>query len=159
LKVYRDSNSQNGNSFGSVKVHSLTLSHISESMKCDSWASLFTRTFRNPCIGREPKTKIATIRLLVINLGAQGPTIWVVVLFWLPKIRFLDIGSPFEWGKVFLVELDKMWTKIEWLLFSRNVDFLKDYLLEILNFLKNICLKCQFFILKITREGENIKIW
>jgi hypothetical protein len=29
-------------------------------MKCDSRASLLARTFTNPCLGREPKAKLAT---------------------------------------------------------------------------------------------------
>jgi hypothetical protein len=41
-------------------VHSLTLSYIHESMKCDSWASLLARTFTSLCLGREPKAKVAT---------------------------------------------------------------------------------------------------
>jgi hypothetical protein len=51
---------QSGSSFGNVKVHSLTLSYIPGNMKCDSRASLFALTFANPCIGREPKAKVAT---------------------------------------------------------------------------------------------------
>jgi hypothetical protein len=32
-------------------------------MKCNSWASLLAHTFANPCHGREPKVKVATIKL------------------------------------------------------------------------------------------------
>jgi hypothetical protein len=42
-----------------VGVHSLTLSHILGSMKCDSLA----RTCTSPCLGHEPKAKVATIRI------------------------------------------------------------------------------------------------
>jgi len=45
-----------------VEVHSLTLSHTPESMKCDSWASLLARNFVSPCIGHEPKVRVATFR-------------------------------------------------------------------------------------------------
>jgi len=34
--IHQDLNSQIGSSFGSVEVHSLTLSHTPKSMKCDS---------------------------------------------------------------------------------------------------------------------------
>jgi hypothetical protein len=30
-------------------------------MRCDSWASLFARTFANPCLGQEPKVRVTTI--------------------------------------------------------------------------------------------------
>ncbi len=36
-KIDEDSISQSGSSFGSVRVHSLTLSYLLGSMKCDSW--------------------------------------------------------------------------------------------------------------------------
>jgi hypothetical protein len=35
-------------------------------MKCDFHASLLTHTFASPCLGREPKTKIAT--MIMANL-------------------------------------------------------------------------------------------
>jgi hypothetical protein len=60
--VHWDSNSQSGSSLGSVEVHSLTLSHIPESMKCDFWASLLARTFVSLCLGHEPKARVATIK-------------------------------------------------------------------------------------------------
>ncbi len=41
LRVRRDSNSQSGNSLGSVRAYSLTLSYIPRNIRCDSWASLF----------------------------------------------------------------------------------------------------------------------
>jgi hypothetical protein len=59
-EVHWDSNSQSGNSLGSVRGHSLTLSCTPRSMKCDSQASLLTRTFANPCLGCEPKVRVAT---------------------------------------------------------------------------------------------------
>ncbi len=46
--------------FESVKVHSLTLSHIPKSMECDSRASLLAHTFVNLCFGCELKFKVAT---------------------------------------------------------------------------------------------------
>jgi hypothetical protein len=47
-KVHRDSNSKNGNSLRSVRVHSRTLSYTPESMRCDSQPSLLARTFASP---------------------------------------------------------------------------------------------------------------
>jgi len=58
-RVHWDSNSQSGSSLGSVKVHSLTLSYILGRMRCDSWASLLARTFVTPCLGHEPKARVA----------------------------------------------------------------------------------------------------
>jgi len=43
-----------------VRVHSLTFSYIPGSMKCDSWASLLAHNLANPCLGREPKARVAT---------------------------------------------------------------------------------------------------
>jgi len=59
--VQKVSNSQSGSSFGSVKVHSLTLSYTPKRMRCDSHASLLACTLASPCLGREPKTRVATI--------------------------------------------------------------------------------------------------
>jgi hypothetical protein len=70
LKI-RDSNSQIGSSLGRVKVHSLALSHILGSMKCDSWASFLARTFASPWFGREPKARVATFYFILHNLRIQ----------------------------------------------------------------------------------------
>jgi hypothetical protein len=43
-----------------VEVHSLTLSHTPENMKCDSWVSILACTFVSPCLDHEPKVKVAT---------------------------------------------------------------------------------------------------
>jgi hypothetical protein len=58
----QDSNSQNGSSFGSVKVHSLTLFCTLESMRCDSQASLLARNLASPCLGHEPKARVTTLK-------------------------------------------------------------------------------------------------
>jgi hypothetical protein len=63
LKI-RGSNSQNGNPLGSVWVHSLTLSYTPGSMKCDSWASHLAHTFASPCLGHEPKVRVATTTMV-----------------------------------------------------------------------------------------------
>jgi hypothetical protein len=43
-----------------VRVHSITHSYISGSMKCDSWASLSAYAFTSPCLGCEPKARFVT---------------------------------------------------------------------------------------------------
>jgi hypothetical protein len=58
--VHRDSNSQRGNSLGSVRVYSLTLSCIPGSMQLDSRASFLARNLATPSLGREPKGRVAT---------------------------------------------------------------------------------------------------
>jgi len=59
-RLNQNSNSQNGSSLGSVKVHSFTLSYTPRSMRCDSRVSLLPRTLASPCLGHEPKVKVAT---------------------------------------------------------------------------------------------------
>jgi hypothetical protein len=63
LGVHQYSNSQSENSLGSVKVHSLTFSYTLGSVRCDSRASLLDRTLISPCLGHEPKAKVATIKM------------------------------------------------------------------------------------------------
>jgi hypothetical protein len=65
LKVHEDSNSQSGSSLGSVEVHFLTLSHTFRSMKCDSQPSHLARSYPSPCLGREPKAKVATSHVII----------------------------------------------------------------------------------------------
>ncbi len=60
LGVHQDSNFQNGNSFGSVRVHSLTFFCTPRNMRCDPWVSLLAHNLANPCFGREPKVRVAT---------------------------------------------------------------------------------------------------
>jgi hypothetical protein len=55
-----DFNSQNESSLGSVRVHSRTLFCTPRSMRCDSLDFLFARILASPCLGREPKTRVAT---------------------------------------------------------------------------------------------------
>ncbi len=60
LGVHQESNSQNGSSLGSVRVHSPTLSYTLKSMKCDFRASLLAHTFASLCLGSEPKARVVT---------------------------------------------------------------------------------------------------
>jgi hypothetical protein len=45
-----------------VGVHSFTLSHILGNMKCDYWPSHLAYTFTSPCLGCEPKVRVAIIQ-------------------------------------------------------------------------------------------------
>jgi hypothetical protein len=66
LGVDWDSNFQNGSSLGNVRVHSLTLSYILKNMKGDSRVSLLAHTFVTPCLGHEPKVRVATHNFFTI---------------------------------------------------------------------------------------------
>jgi len=68
LKVHLDYNSQSDSSFGSVKVHSLTLSYTPENMRCESRASLLAHTLASPCFGHEPKARVATLGLQIVGV-------------------------------------------------------------------------------------------
>jgi len=68
LKIHLDYNSQNESSFGSVRVHSLTLSYTPKSMRCESRTSLLAHTFASPCLGREPKARVATLGLQIVGV-------------------------------------------------------------------------------------------
>jgi hypothetical protein len=61
LGIHWNSNFQSGSSFGSVRVHSVTVSYTLGSMRCDSRAFLLACTLVSLCLGREPKATIATI--------------------------------------------------------------------------------------------------
>ncbi len=67
-RVHWDSNSQTGNSLGSVRVHSLALSYTLENMRCDSRASLLAFTLASPCLGREPKARVVTLVLYNLTI-------------------------------------------------------------------------------------------
>jgi hypothetical protein len=58
LGVHRESNSQNGSSFGRVRVHSLTLSYTLRNMRCDSRASFLAHTFASLCFSCELKVRV-----------------------------------------------------------------------------------------------------
>jgi len=74
--VHRNSNSQNGSPFESVWVHSCTLSYTPKNMKCDFQASLLARTFASPCLGCNPKARVATnhVYSYVITIGTTFAT-------------------------------------------------------------------------------------
>jgi len=61
LGIHWDSISQNGSCLGSVRVHSLTLSCTLGSVWCDSRDSSWSAPLQPFCLGREPKTRVATL--------------------------------------------------------------------------------------------------
>jgi hypothetical protein len=63
---FRDSNSQHGSSLVSVKVHSLTLFCTPGSMWSDSRISFLVRNLATPCLGHEPRARVATTTTLAI---------------------------------------------------------------------------------------------
>jgi hypothetical protein len=65
LGVHWDFNSQSGSSFGSARVHSLTLSYTPGSMRCDSQASFLARNLASVCLGHELRARVATLILFV----------------------------------------------------------------------------------------------
>jgi hypothetical protein len=62
-----DSNSHNGSSFESVRVHSLTLFCTLGITRCNYWASLLARNLASPCFGCKPKTKVTTEKMLQVG--------------------------------------------------------------------------------------------
>jgi hypothetical protein len=62
-----DSNSHNGSSFGSVRVHSLTLFCTLGSTRCNCRASLLARNLASLCLGREPKARVTTEKMLQVG--------------------------------------------------------------------------------------------
>jgi hypothetical protein len=70
LKIWKsiwDFNSKNGSSLRSVKVHFLTLFCTPKSMRWDFWASFLAHTLASPCLGREPKVRVAINNLIQTN--------------------------------------------------------------------------------------------
>jgi hypothetical protein len=55
-----DSNSHNGSSLGSVKVHSLTLFALLGACDVIHGSLSWPETLQPPCLGREPKVKVVT---------------------------------------------------------------------------------------------------
>jgi len=54
-KIHHDSNSQHGSSLGNVRVHSLTFSYTSGSMKCDSHAPSWFATLQASALVSNPR--------------------------------------------------------------------------------------------------------
>jgi acyl-CoA synthetase (AMP-forming)/AMP-acid ligase II len=96
-----DSNSHNESSFGSVRVHSLTLFFTLGSTRCDSWASFLVRNLASPYLGCKPKARVTTTYLQVRE----------ILIRLTPKERDCVVHKAkwFKWeGNSFL----HMWTKV-----------------------------------------------
>ncbi len=92
----RDSNSQSGSSLGSVGGSFLhTLLH---SQKHEMWfpGSLLGRTFVSPCLGHEPKARVATK-----NQNGLISTIYMMT-FDQRKIWYLALGINFDENLIFI---------------------------------------------------------
>jgi len=87
----KDSNSQSGNSLGSVRIHSLTLSYTPKSMRCDFQACFLAHNLASPCLGREPKARVVTISFVLVFLNANvKPLILFLTLLVQWKIKHQD---------------------------------------------------------------------
>ncbi len=112
MGIHQDFNSQSGSSLGSVGVHSLTLSHTFEDMKCDSWASLLARTFVSPCLGCEPKVRVATFDMNMYSIVVSkvfGMIVGNNFLFAIIVERFYNCKQVVERKKV--VSRKYVWKK------------------------------------------------
>jgi len=99
LKI-RESNSQSGNSLGSVGLHSFIFSYISRSLKCNSWVSFLARTFASPCLGCEPKVTVVTKPLPIVSMFPkrrfQNCCTFMTIRFTLRICAFLKHSQPFQ---------------------------------------------------------------
>jgi hypothetical protein len=57
-------------------------------MKCDSWTSLLPCTFTNPCLGCEPKAKVATLGMVATPIEDSQE-----VLFNQPPVSQILVGN------------------------------------------------------------------
>jgi hypothetical protein len=96
LGVHSDSNSQSGNSLGSVRVHSLTFFCILRAMKCDSQASFLARTLTSPYLGREPKVRVATLPTTYLRtyLLTHPPTHSLTIHLFIYSLIYPPTYSP-----------------------------------------------------------------
>jgi hypothetical protein len=102
-RIHRDSNSQSESSFGSVRVYSLTLSYTPRIMRCDSWASLLARTFASLCLGREPKVRVATLKLF-------STTIYTCICgIYCAFMSEGDVETIFSWSLKWLCSFSYIW--------------------------------------------------
>jgi hypothetical protein len=66
-----------------VRVYSVTLSYTPGNMRCDSWASLLACNLASPCLGREPKAKVATNYITKLHKGKMDEKMSPqIVLLW-----------------------------------------------------------------------------
>jgi len=96
LKIWestRTPNSQSGSSFGSVKVHSFTLSCTLGSMKCDSWASLLATPLQALALVMNPRLGLRHIHYMYpYTYAILGPcSNWVTTwhYLWMPHLALM----------------------------------------------------------------------
>jgi hypothetical protein len=79
-----DSNSHNGSSLGSVRVHSLTLLALSGACEVTHGLSSWPTTLQPPCLGYEPKARVTTISHLLqhhnICFTKKMNNIWPIMI-------------------------------------------------------------------------------
>jgi len=94
-RVYQDSNSQSESSLGSVRLHSFTLSCTLGSIRCASRYSLLARTLASPCLGHEPKVRVAKkVVFIEERKTRRGLTYFKKQLEGLPSTSFMPPCMP-----------------------------------------------------------------
>ncbi len=104
LGVHQDSNSQSWIPFGSVRVHSRSLSCTLKSIRNDSRAPFWLATLQPLCFGREPKARVATFgKAQIKNLfGFHIPKV-LISLCLHEFCKFCELQVPFRWvGKIWM---------------------------------------------------------
>jgi hypothetical protein len=71
-KFIWDSNSHHGSSLGSVRVHSLTLFALPGACDVTPGSLPWPATLQPPCLGREPKARVATYWFFFSSLVMNG---------------------------------------------------------------------------------------
>jgi hypothetical protein len=106
--VHWDSNSQNGSSLGSVRVHSFTLSCIPRSMKCDSQA----RSWPTPL---QTLALVVNPRLGLRQVGGRRSWTHLRCVWNGIGLELLSIIAPNKKGQSFGKKMDAL---IKWQVFS-----------------------------------------
>ncbi len=91
LGIHRDFNFQNGNSLGSVRVHSLTLSYIPRSMRRDSQASSWPTTLQAIALVASPKLGLRQngigYKLVFHSYSKCASNTWYTLIFKFEKYK------------------------------------------------------------------------
>ncbi len=108
-----DSNSHNGSSLGSVRVHSLTFFSTPKSSRCD-FCSLLARNFASPCLGCKPKARVATIQGYINTMSCKCSLQYenLIASLIIKLIFFLNVGKEC-WVSV-LSNWERKQTKMSW---------------------------------------------
>jgi len=105
MKIQK-SNSQSGNSLGSVRVHSFTFSYTLRNMRCKFQTSFLARTLASPCFGHEFKAKVATnfhihkSTMHVANKQLTNVNYTYMVMVSSSKLSMLDSNKTLLDGKI-----------------------------------------------------------